>query len=123
MDQVFRRMIRMQFVVTLLVAVLASGLAGARGGLSAAAGGGAAIVGCLAAAWVVARNKRNQDAGAVLVGLLKAEAIKILVIALVLWLVFKLYSGLVPLALIGGLAAAALLSGAAVFSINENNNN
>lgn len=122
MDQVFRRMIRLQFVVTLLVAALASGLTGIRGGFSAVVGGGAAIVGCLAAAWVVARNKRDQDAGVVLVGLLKAEAIKILVIVLLLWLVFKLYSGLVPLALIGGLGAAALLSGAAIFSINEKNN-
>ena len=119
MDQMFRRMIRLQFVVTLLVTILASGLAGVRGGFSAAAGGGAAIVGCMASAWVVTRNKRNQGAGAVLAGLLKAEAIKILVIALVLWLVFRLYSGLVPLALIGGLGAAALLSGAAIFSINE----
>lgn len=75
------------------------------------------VIGSLAAFWVV--QKKQQDAGSMIVTLLKAEAIKILVIFLTLLLVFKVYAGLVPLALICGLGAAALLSGAAIFSIKE----
>jgi ATP synthase protein I len=51
--------------------------------------------------------------------MLKAEAVKILVIAVLLFLVFKLYQQLVPVALIAGLAAAALFSGAALAKVNE----
>ena len=110
-------MIRTQLVVTFLVVLAASILAGINAGLSAIAGGGSVILGSLAAFWVM-RNKQ-QDAGSVLVKLLKAEAVKIFVIVLTLLLVFKIYVSLVPLALMAGLGAAALLSGAAVFSIKE----
>jgi ATP synthase protein I len=55
----------------------------------------------------------------VLIRLLKAEAVKIVIIVLLLWLTFKFYSGLVPLALIIGLAGAALFSGAAIFAMND----
>ena len=44
------------------------------------------------------------------------------VIALLLLAIFKLYRGLVPLALIGGLACAALISGAALRALDEENN-
>ena len=105
-------------MVTFLVVLAASMLAGANAGLSVIAGGGSVILGSLAA-FLVMRNKQQQDAGSVLVKLLKAEAVKIFVIALTLLLVFKVYVSLVPLALMAGLGAAALLSGAAVFSIKE----
>ncbi len=61
------------------------------------------------------------DAGAtgVIVALLKAEAIKILVIVVALFATFKFYAGLVPVALIGGLAVSALFAGAGLRTINE----
>jgi ATP synthase protein I len=40
----------------------------------------------------------------------------------VLLAIFRLYQGLVPLALIGGLACAALISGAALRALDEENN-
>lgn len=122
MESVFRRMIRAQVIVTIVVALAAGVLSGLNAGVSAMAGGIAAIAGGLAGARVASGSKNHQDAGSVLVRLLKAEAVKIMVIVLLLLLVFKFYGGLVPLALIFGLAGAALLSGAAIFSINEKSN-
>ena len=62
--------------------------------------------------------------GIILFSLLKAEAIKVLVIALLLLVTFKYYQGLVPLSLIGGLAGSALVSGAGLRAIdNENDEN
>jgi ATP synthase protein I len=110
-------MIKMQLIVTLVVTLGAWLLGGSPAGVSAFAGGGAVILGSLASFWVV--REKQQEAGTMIVELLKAEAVKIVVIFLTLLLLFKLMSGLVPLALISGLGAAALISGAAVFSIKE----
>jgi ATP synthase protein I len=52
---------------------------------------------------------------------LKAEIVKVFVVAVLLLIVFKLYQGLVPIALIGGLACAALISGAALRTFDEDN--
>lgn len=112
-------MVRMQVIVTLLVGVAAIVIAGINGGISALAGGGSAVLGSLAGALMMGKESRDKNAGSVLVTLLKAEAVKILVIVLALWLVFKFYAGLIPLALIAGLGGAALLSGAAVYAMNE----
>jgi ATP synthase protein I len=117
MDQVFIRMIKIQLIVTLVIIAAWSFFGGMPAGVSAMAGGGAVILGSLAAFWVV--REKHQDAGSVIVTLLKAEAVKIVVIFLTLLLVFKVYAGLIPLALISGLGVAALLSGAALFSIKE----
>jgi ATP synthase protein I len=110
-------MIKTQLIVTLAVIIASCMLGGTNAGVSAMAGGGAVIFGSLAAFWVM--REMRQDAGSVIVKLLKAEAVKVVVIFMTLLLVFKVYAGLVPLALISGLGAAALLSGAAIFSIKE----
>lgn len=112
-------MIRMQIIVTILVGVAAYAIAGINGGYSAIAGGGAAVMGSLAGALLIGSESVASNAGSVLIRLLKAEALKILVIVVVLWLVFRFYAGLIPLALIAGLGGAALLSGAAVYAMNE----
>ena len=118
MDQVFKRMIKMQIVALLIVGFATFAFAGLHGGLSAIAGGFAAIVGGYFASFV-ASGKPHQDASSVLIRLIKAEALKILIIVLMLWLTFKLYKELVPIALILGLATVALLSGAALSGIHD----
>lgn len=115
-----------QFVGALLVSLLAYLVAGLHGGLSALAGSFAVWVGSLLAMQSMRRagSKKNADAGAALLLLLRAEAIKIVVIALLLWLTFKVYKpGLVPLALIAGLAVAALLSGIGIGRVGEEQGN
>ena len=61
----------------------------------------------------------RSQAGAILIAMLKGEAVKIFVIALLLFITFKVYSDLVPMALIIGLAASAILSGAAFFGLDK----
>jgi ATP synthase protein I len=115
-----------QFVGALLVSLLAYLIAGLHGSLSSLAGSLAVWVGSLLAVQSMrqANSKKNADAGAALLLLLRAEAIKIVVIALLLWLTFKVCKpGLVPLALIAGLAVAALLSGVGIGRVGEEQSN
>lgn len=116
---VFKQMAKWQIIATSVVAVGAFFLAGVHGALSALAGGGSAVAGAYAGALIARRNEGRKDAGAALIGLLKAEGVKILVIAVLLLLTFKFYPALVPLALIIGLGASAIMSGAAIFGLNE----
>ena len=127
MDALLARMIKRQVFATLVVAVLAFIFlsqfgVGLHGAISALAGGGTAILGGLAAKMRLQNKAMGTGAGSVLVNILIAEAIKIAIIAISLLLVFKFYEKLVPVALIAGLAAAAVVSGAAIFAINEKNN-
>ena len=113
-----------QVAAVLLISFAAFLLAGMHGALSALAGGFAVWIGSQLGAWSMRRSKSVAgSAGVALLVLLKAEAIKIVVIALLLLLIFKLYgSNLVPAALIAGLAVAALLSGMGIMRINEQSN-
>lgn len=118
-QDLFRTMTRWQVLATLATAVIAYLLGGLHALVSVLAGGFAVVAGAHIAAAVVAKNKNSEQPSAVLVNLLKAEAIKIVVIAVLLLLVFKWYQQLVPLALIAGLASAALFSGAALAKVNK----
>ncbi len=118
--QVFRQMLKWQVIATLAIAMPAYLLGGTHGALSAVFGGSAAIIASFVASLVARRSDQKKEAGVILISLLKAEGVKLLVVAILLWLTFKLYGNhVVPLALIGGLAAAAILSGAAIFGLNE----
>lgn len=119
MGEMLRQMIRRQLIATVVVSVGAFALLGLHGGLSALFGGGAALLGSFVAAKKVQRDVSRKSAGSVLANLLMAEVVKIAVIAIALLLVFKLYAKLVPLALIIGLGAAAIMSGAAIFTLND----
>jgi len=117
---VFRQMAKWQILATSVVAIGAFFLSGLHGALSALAGGWAAIAGGYAASLIAKRGDDKKEPGAILISMLKAEAVKIIVIAALLLITFKVYTeNLVPLALILGLAASAILSGAAVTSLNE----
>jgi ATP synthase protein I len=117
-SQVFAKAVRWQLMATALVAIVAFMLAGLHGALSAAGGGSAVMLGGYVG-MVVTRGRQAVTPGAALLGVLKAEGVRIAVVALVLLVIFKLYEGLVPLALIGGLACAALISGAALRALDE----
>jgi len=118
-SSVFSKMIRWQLMATLVVVVLAFLIAGKHAGVSALAGGFSVILGAFVASKIAQRSQNSGDATNVLVNLLKAEAVKILIIVALLFVTFKLYKQLVPFALIAGLAAAALLSGAAMSKLEE----
>ena len=111
-------MLKIQVVATLAVAVVAMFFSGWHGAASAVLGGVSVVVGAYMASMVARRGKDKKEASAVLINLLKAEAVKILVIIVLLFITFAVYKQLVPFALIAGLAAAALFSGAALSKLN-----
>ena len=113
-SDVFSKMLKIQLLATFSVAVLALFISGLHASVSAMLGGASVVLGACAAVTVAKRGENNKDASAILVNLLKAEATKILIIIVLLVVIFKLYKQLVPFALIAGLAAAALFSGAAL---------
>jgi ATP synthase protein I len=114
---IFSKMLRLQLIATAIVVIVSLAASGLYAGISAAFGGLAVIVGAFIGAKIAQRSK--QDAAAVLINLLKAEAVKVLVIFVLLLVVFKVYKQLVPFALIAGLAAAALVSGAAMSKLDK----
>lgn len=116
-DNVFSRMLRSQLIATFAVAIIAYIISGMHAGISALAGGMSVVVAAFFASKIAQR--KQKEAAAVLVTLLKAEAVKIIVIVAILFVTFKLYKQLVPFALIAGLAAAALVSGAAMSKLDK----
>lgn len=119
-SRAFSKAARWQIIITVLISGSSLLLAGMNAAMSALAGGASVIVGGYAGV-LIAQSPKGSAAGTVLITLLKAEAIKILVIAMLLLITFKYYQGLVPLALIGGLAGSALASGAGLRAVNNEN--
>ena len=114
-------LIQRQIIVTLIAAALTAVFFGVNGALSAICGGLSVVLGSLAACLKLRKiwHISDKTASGALGILLLAEVIKILVIAITLLIVFKVYKQLVPLALIAGLAASAILSGASVLAIDK----
>ena len=107
-------MLRWQLAATAVVAVIAL-FFGMQASISAVAGGLSVAIAAFVASKVAQRS--SKDASTILINMLKAEAIKILLIVILLFITFKVYKQLVPMALIAGLAAAALFSGAAMTQV------
>lgn len=117
-SDVFSKMLKIQGIATVAVAIVAYFLSGLNAGISAILGGASVMIGAYVASMVARRSEGKSEASAILINLLKAEAIKILVIIVLLVVIFGFYKQLVPFALIAGLAAAALFSGAALSKLN-----
>lgn len=118
-NQAFKKAARWQIIVTLLFCVIYLLISTVNAAISSLLGGVVALIGGYAGVLMTGMQS-DQTAGSVLITLLKAEAAKILVICLLLLMIFKLYNGLVPMALIGGLAAAVLVSGAGLGAVGNN---
>lgn len=119
-SRAFSKAARWQIIITVLITGVSLLVAGVDSAISAVAGGASVIVGGYAG-MLIARRPNGGTPSDVLVSLLKAEATKVLVIALLLLVTFKYYRGLVPLSLIGGLAGSALASGAGLRAVNNEN--
>jgi len=95
-----RTVLRWQLIATAALTLAGGGLAGVDGAVSAALGGAVSIC----AGWVsavVASMSRAQSAEEVLFGALRAEAVKIGLMVLLLWLVLTAYEDVVASALFG----------------------
>jgi ATP synthase protein I len=116
--EVFSKMLKIQVIATLVVAIIMLAFSSVNAAASAILGGVTVVVGAYVASLVAKRSSQSTEASAILVNLLKAEAVKILVIIILLFIIFKVVEQLVPFALIAGLAAAAMFSGAALSKLN-----
>src|SRR3977135_4381319 len=120
-NMVFRRLskpvrtvLQWQLVATVAIALVAALLAGIHGASSAGAGGAISIVAGLSAAFVASRSDA-KSAGRVLVGALRAEAVKVGLAVLLLWLVLANYEEAVVGAFIGAFAVTMVIFSMAFF--------
>jgi ATP synthase protein I len=109
-----RTVLRWQLIATAALTLAGGLLAGVDGALSAALGGAVSVC----AGWVsgvVASRGKAQSAGEVLFGALRAEAVKLGLIVLLLWLVLAMYENVVAPALIGSFVITVLIFTMAFF--------
>jgi ATP synthase protein I len=106
--------LRWQLAATAALALAAGLLAGMHGAFSAIAGGLVSITAGLAAAFVASRGDA-KSAGGVLVGALRAEGVKIGLIAMLLWLVLQTYPEVVVIAFIASFVVTVLIFAMAFF--------
>ncbi len=119
-NRAFSKAVRWQIIITVLISGVSLLIAGVDAAVSAFAGGFSVIAGAFAG-MLIAQSPSGSAPASVLITLLKAEAVKLLVVAMLLLITFKYYQGLVPLSLIGGLAGSALASGAGLRAVNNEN--
>lgn len=109
-----RTVLQWQLAATLALAVIGALIAGRDGATSAAAGGAISIVAGLVAAWVASRSGA-KSAGGLLLGALRAEAVKIGLAVFLLWLVLANYPGAHVALLVGSFAVTILIFAMAFF--------
>jgi ATP synthase protein I len=103
-----------QVVMTVLLAAIAGLLAGIHGAASAALGGSVSVVAGLAFATVM-QSSNMQSADGTIVAALRAEAIKIGLAVILLWLVLALYKDVVLIVFIGSFIFSILVFSMAFF--------
>jgi ATP synthase protein I len=108
-----RNVLKWQALVTLAIAVIAGIAAGVHGAVSAALGGVVNLSACVVYAFVLGVSK-PVTAGATVVALFRAEASKILVIVLQLWLVLANYRDVVLPAFLAAFIVTVFLFGMAL---------
>jgi ATP synthase protein I len=87
--------------------------------LSLLLGGLSVLVGILVSAPIAYRKQNADKPSGIIFNALKAEAIKILTIVIMLWLVFKFYDYKIPFVIVIGLGIAALFSGVALTKLEK----
>jgi ATP synthase protein I len=106
--------LKWQIAATVVATAAAALIAGEHGALSAAAGGAVSIAAGMASA-LVALLGRAKSAGGVLVGALRAEAVKIGLALVLLWLVLLNYPQVAVGVLLGTFIVTMLIFSMAFF--------
>ena len=114
MWQVFRPVIGLQIAGTAAVSLLSAWFAGVHGAISAALGGSIGIIAGLAFVALAARS-RPSSAGEALYAALRAEAVKVVLMIVLLWIVLATYRNVVAVGLIGTFIATVLIFTIAVW--------
>ena len=112
----FRPIVGLQVFVTAAATLISVWLGGPHGALSAGLGGSIGIVSILAFAAVASRGTPKSAAEA-LHGALRAEAVKIVLMVVLLWLVLATYKSVLAVALIGSFIVTVVVSTMAIFLV------
>src|SRR6266850_8465177 len=109
-----RTVLQWQLAATAAMTIAAALLAGAQTAVSAAAGGLVSVVAGLASAFVASRSDA-KSAGEILFGALRAEAVKVAIAVLLLWLVLANYAEAVVGVFVGAFIVTMLIFAMAFF--------
>lgn len=117
----FRPVIGLQVLATIIIASVAAWLAGIHGAISALLGGLISIVAGLVFVLLAAKSAeaKGRSAGEVLFAALKAEAAKLFLAGLLLWLALALYQNVVVVGLLGSFVVSILIFSMALFAGDE----
>ena len=111
-------MIGLQVLATIIIASIAAWIAGINGAISAALGGLISIVAGLVFVLMAGKStaKKGRSAGEVLFAALKAEAAKLFLALLLLWLVLATYQEVVLVGLLGSFVVTIVIFSMALFA-------
>ena len=117
----FRPVFGLQVLATTIIASIAGWIAGINGAISAALGGLISIIAGLAFVLIAAKStaKKGRSAGEVIFSALKAEAAKLFLALLLLWMVLAIYQEVVLIGLLGSFVVTILIFSMALFAGNE----
>ncbi len=113
-----RTVLKWQLIATVVMAALAGAWAGVNGAISAALGGLVNLSAGVAFAVVLGLSlgtARASSAGASLVAMFRAEAVKIVLILMQLWLVLSIYKNIVMVAFFSSFVVTVAVFSMAIF--------
>jgi len=104
--------------ISIISALIVLGFFGLHAGISVLSGAFVVIIGLTISTPIANKSRETNKASNIVIDALKAEGVKILIIILLLWAIFNFYDDKVPLAIIFGLAIAAIFSGIGLTKID-----
>ena len=107
--------------ISVISALIVSGFFGLHAGISVLSGAFVVIIGLIVSTPIANKSRETNKASSIVMDALKAEGVKILIIILLLWVIFNFYEDKVPLAIVFGLAIAAIFSGIGLTKIETKN--
>ena len=114
----FRPVFGSPVLATIIIASIAAWFAGPHGAISAALGGLISIIAGLVFVLLAAKSaeSKGRSAGEVLFAALKAEAAKLFLAMVLLWLVLATYQEVVIVGLLGSFVVSILIFSMALFA-------
>jgi len=107
--------------ISIISALIVLGFFGLHASISVLSGAFVVIIGLIVSTPIAHKSRETNEASGVVMDALKAEGVKILIIILLLWAIFNFYEDKVPLAIIFGLAVAAIFSGIGLTKLDTKN--
>ena len=107
--------------ISVISALIVSGFFGLHAGISVLSGAFVVIIGLIVSTPIANKSRETNKGSSIVLNALKAEGVKILIIILLLWVIFNFYEDKVPLAIVFGLAIAAIFSGIGLTKIETKN--